>query len=77
MKREREAPAIWVDNSYMHSEQEKVKEKGMPSLVLKDGRTYTTTAKIVQSKGVTGLVVGTMKMTVEQLRYKKKPLIRP
>ena len=42
---------------YMHSEQEKEEEKGMPIIVAKDNRTKMIMARVVPSKGLDSYAV--------------------
>ena len=56
---------------YMHSEQEKVEEKGMPIIATKDSKTKMIMAKVVASKGVENYAVEVVKKMIEQLGYRK------
>ncbi len=47
-----DVPSVSLDYTYMHSEQEKEEEKGMPIVVVKGNRTKIVMAKVVPSKGV-------------------------
>ncbi len=47
-----DVPTVSLDCMYMHSEQEKEKEKGMPIVGVKDNKTKMVMAKVVPSKGV-------------------------
>ena len=62
-------PVGGVDYMYMHSEQEKEEEKGMPIIVLKDNKTRTVMAKVVSGKGVNNFAVEVVKKFIEQLGY--------
>ena len=69
--RESDAPVIAIDYMYMHSEQEKEEEKGMPIIVMKDDRTKMTLAKVAPNKGVVSYAVEIVKRFIELLGYKK------
>ncbi len=56
---------------YMHSEQEKEEEKGMPIVVAKDSETKMIIERVVPSKGVDRYAVGTLKEMVERLGHEK------
>jgi hypothetical protein len=49
---------------YMHSEQEKEEEVGMPIVVMKDSETWMIRARVVPSKGVEGYAIGEVKKTM-------------
>ena len=66
---EGDVPTIGIDYMYMHSEQEKEEEKGMPIVVAKDNRTKMIMARVVPSKGLDGYAVEIVKRMVERLRY--------
>ncbi len=51
VQNEGDAPAIELDCVYMHSEQEKEEERGMPIVVAQDGKTKTIMARVVPSRG--------------------------
>ena len=72
-----EVPIAGVDYMYMHSEQEKEEEKGMPIIVLRDNKTRMVMAKAVSSKGVNSNAVETVKRFIEQLGYGRIVLRRP
>ncbi len=71
VQNEGDVPTIGIDYMYMHSEQEKDEEKGMPIIVAKDNRTKMIMARVVPSKGLDSYAVETVKKMVERLRYKK------
>ncbi len=64
-------PVVSIVYMYIHSEQEREEEKGMPMVVMKDSRTKTITAKVVPNKGVVDYVVGVVKKMIEQLGRKR------
>ena len=68
---EKGVPVISLDYMYMRGEQERNEEKGMPILVIKDGRTKFITAKVVPQKGVNDYAVASCKRAVEQMGYKR------
>ena len=53
---EGDVPTIGLDYMYMHSDQEKEGEKGMPIVVAKDSKTKMIMARVVPSKGVDSLL---------------------
>ena len=71
VQNEGDVPTIGIDYMYMHSEQEKEEEKGMPIVVAKDNRTKMIMARVVPSKGLDSYAVETVKRMVERLGYKK------
>ena len=71
VKDEGAAPSVGVNYVYMHSEQEKEEEKGMPIIVTKDSKTKMIMAKVVPSKGVENYAVEVAKKMIEQLGYRK------
>ena len=71
MQNEGDVPTIGLDYVYMHSEQEKEEEKGMPIVVAKDNRTKMIMAGVVPSKELDSYAVETVKRMVERLGYKK------
>ena len=71
MQNEGDAQTIGIDYMYMHSEQEKEEEKGMPIIVAKDNRTKMITARVVPSKGLDSYAVQSVKRMIERLGYKK------
>ena len=46
-REERGVPAVGIDYMYTRSEQKKEEEKGMPIVVIKDGRSKMTFARVV------------------------------
>ena len=52
--KEKEIPTIGMDYMYMHSNQEKEEEVGMPIIVMKDSKTRMLMARVVPSKGAEG-----------------------
>lgn len=70
-EREKDVPIASVDYMYMHSEQSKEEEKGMPIMVVKDSRTKYVVAKVVAQKGVCEYAIVSLKKAIEQLGYKK------
>ena len=71
VQNEGDVPTIGIDYMYMHSEQEKEEEKGMPLVVAKDNMTKMTMARVVPSKELDSYAVETVKRMVERLGYKK------
>ena len=71
VQNEGDVPTIGIDYMYMHSEQEKEEEKGMPIVVAKDNRTKMIMARVVPSKGLDSYAAEIVKMMVERLGYKK------
>ncbi len=57
---------ISPDYMYMHSEEEKEEEKGMPIVVVKDNKTKMVMATVVPSKGVQEHAVEVVRKFVEQ-----------
>ncbi len=70
--KEKGVPTVGVDYMYMHGEQEKEEEKGMPIVVMKEDRTKVVLAKVVPSKGVDGYAVGEMRKAREKHGPKKR-----
>ena len=68
---EGDVPTIGLDYMYMHSEQEKEEEKGMPIVLAKDSKTKMIMARVVPGKGVDSYAVETVKKMVERLGHKK------
>ena len=64
-------PKVCIDYMYMHSQQEKEEEKGMPILVMKDERSKMVTARVVKAKGKDPWAIGRLKYDIELLGYKK------
>ena len=71
VQNEGDVPTIGIDYMYMHSEQEKEEEKGMPIVVAKDNRTKMIMARVVPSKALDSSAVQSVKRMVERLGYKK------
>ena len=61
VQNEGDVPTIGIDYMYMHSEQEKEEEKGMPIIVAKDNKTKMIMARVVPSKGLDSYAVETVK----------------
>ena len=52
VQNEGDVPTIGLDYMYMHSEQEKEEEKGMPPIIVaKNSKTKTIIARVLPSKG--------------------------
>ncbi len=62
-------PTMNLDPTYMHSEQGKEEEKGMPIVVVKDDETKLVMAKVVPSKGAQEHGVEVVRKLVEQLGH--------
>ena len=62
---------IGIDCMYMHSDQDKEEEKGMPLVVIKDARSKMVFARVVPQMGVEPYAVGSTVKALEQLGYKK------
>ena len=73
---ERDVPTIELDYMYMHSEQEKEEEKGMPIVAAKDSKTKMIMARVVPCKGVDSYAVETVKKMVERFGQKKKIIMK-
>ena len=71
VQNEGDVPTIGIDYMYMHSEQEKEEERGMPIVVAKDNRTKMIMARVVPSKELDGYAVEIVKKMVERLGYKR------
>ena len=71
VQNEGDAPKIGIDYMYMHSEQDKEEEKGMPIVVAKDNRTKMIMARVVPGEGLDSYAVETLKKIFERLGYKK------
>ena len=71
VQNEGDVPTIGIDYMYMHSEQEKEEEKGMPIIVAKDNKTKMIMARVVPSKGLDSYAVETVKRMVERLGTRK------
>ncbi len=56
---------------YMHSDQEKEEEKGMPSIVAKENQTMMIMARVAPSKGVDTYAVDAVKKMVERPRIQE------
>ena len=69
--KEKEIPTIGMDYMYMHSNQEKEEEVGMPIIVMKDSKTRMLMARVAPSKGAEGYASGEVKKTIEKLGHKK------
>ncbi len=71
VQNEGDVPTIGIDYTYMHSEQEKEEEKGMPIVVAKDNKTKMIMARVVPSKGLDNYAVKTVKKMMERMGHKK------
>ncbi len=63
---EGDVPTKGIDYMYMHSEQEKEEENGMPIVVAKDNRTKMIMARDVPSKGLDSYAVESVKKMIDR-----------